>query len=70
MKLSAQNQLPGKITHIENGAVNSIVTIDIGGGIQITATISLKAVQDLGLTVGKDAFAIIKATSVMVGIND
>ncbi len=70
MKLSARNQLPGKITHIENGAVNSMVTIDIGGGKQITATISLKSVEDLGLAVGKDAIAVIKATSVMVGIND
>jgi len=70
MKLSARNQLTGKITHIENGAVNSIVTIDIGGDNQITATISVKSVQDLGLAVGKDAIAVIKATSVMVGIDD
>ncbi len=70
MILSAQNQLPGKITNIENGAVNSIVTIDIGNGKQITSTISLKAVKDLGLAVGKEAIAVIKATSVMVGITE
>lgn len=70
MKLSARNQLKGKISEIKEGAVNCIVTIDIGGGNLITSTISKSAVEELGLAVGKEAYAVIKATSVMVGIDD
>ena len=51
MKLSARNQLKGKIININQGAVNSIVSIDIGGGNIITATISCAAVEELGLKV-------------------
>ena len=55
MKLSARNQLKGKVVSINNGAVNSIVSIDIGGGNIITATISCAAVEELNLKVGSDA---------------
>lgn len=68
MKVSARNQLKGKIVELENGAVNALVKIDIGGGNVISATISLDAVKELGLEKGKDAYAIVKATSVMVGV--
>ena len=68
MKISARNQLKGKIISIETGSVNAIVHIDIGGGNVITSTISISAVKELGLEVGKDAYAIIKATSVMIGV--
>ena len=68
MKISARNQLKGKVVSIETGSVNAIVHLDIGGGNVISSTISLEAVKELGLTVGKEAYAIIKATSVMVGI--
>jgi molybdopterin-binding protein len=70
MKLSARNQLKGKVVSINNGAVNSIVSIDIGGGNIIVATISCAAVEELGLEVGSDAYAVIKATNVMVGIDE
>ncbi len=69
MKLSARNQLKGTVTSIQEGAVNAIVKIDIGGGNVISSTISMAAVQDLGLEVGKPAYAVIKATSVMVGVD-
>lgn len=52
MKLSARNQLKGKVVSINNGAVNSIVSIDIGGGNIITSTISCSAVEELNLQVG------------------
>ena len=68
MKVSARNQLKGKIVELEKGAVNALVKIDIGGGNVISATISLDAVKELGLEMGKDAYAIVKATSVMVGV--
>ncbi|MCI5699115.1 MAG: molybdopterin-binding protein [Lachnospiraceae bacterium] len=69
MKISARNQFKGKVVEIKEGAVNGIVSIDIGGGNVVSATISMAAVKDLGLEVGKDAYAIVKATSVMVGID-
>ena len=69
MKLSARNQLKGKVIAIEKGAVNGIVRIELKGGDVITATISLSAIVELGLAVGKDAYAVIKATSVMVGVD-
>ena len=70
MKLSARNQLKGTVTEINEGAVNAIVKIDIGGGNVISATLSMASVKELGLAVGKEAYAVIKATSVMVGIDD
>ncbi|AWK61057.1 molybdenum-pterin-binding protein [Helicobacter magdeburgensis] len=68
MKISARNQLKGKVVSIQKGSVNAIVEIDIGGGNVITSTISLESLQALQLEVGKEAYAIIKATSVMVGV--
>ena len=70
VRSSARNQLKGKVVSINNGAVNSIVSIDIGGGNIITATISCAAVEELNLKVGSDAYAVIKATNVMVGIDE
>ena len=69
MKLSARNQLSGKVVAIEKGAVNGIVHIELKGGDVITSTISLSAIEELGLAVGKEACAIIKATSVMVAVD-
>ena len=68
MKISARNQLKGKVVSIETGSVNAIIHIDIGSGNVISSTISISAVKELGLEVGKAAYAIIKATSVMVGV--
>ena len=53
MKLSARNQLKGTIVEIQEGAVNGIVKIDIGGGNVISSTISMGSIQELGLEVGK-----------------
>ena len=69
MKLSARNQFKGKVVGIQEGAVNGIVKIDIGGGNVMSATISMNAIRELGLEVGKEAYAIVKATSVMVGVD-
>lgn len=70
MKLSARNQFKGKVVDVQEGAVNGIVKIDIGGGNVMSATISMNAIRELGLAVGKEAYAVVKATSVMVGIDD
>ena len=70
MKLSARNQLKGTIIDIQEGAENGIVKVDIGGGNVISATISMNAIKELELAVGKEAYAVIKATSVMIGIDE
>ncbi|MET3617145.1 molybdopterin-binding protein [Peptoniphilus olsenii] len=68
MKISARNVFKGKVIEIEKGAVNGIVKIDIGNGIIITSSITNNAIEELGLEVGKDASAIIKASNVMIGV--
>lgn len=67
MNLSARNKLTGKIIEVNKGAVNAIVKLQIADDMVITSTISLEAVKGLGLEVGKEATAVIKATSVMIG---
>jgi len=69
MKISARNQLKGKVISIEPGAVNGIVKIDIGGGNVVISTISMGSINELGLEVGKEAYAVVKATSVMVAVD-
>lgn len=69
MKLSARNVLPGTVTEIVTGAVTSHVRIDLGGS-SITASIANEAVKELGLKVGGRASAVIKASDVMVGVDD
>ena len=59
MKLSARNQFKGKIVDIQEGAVNGIVKIDIGGGNIMSATISMNAIKELELAVGKEAYAVV-----------
>jgi molybdopterin-binding protein len=68
MKLSARNQLKGKIIEVKKGATTAHVRIDVGGQI-ITASITNESVDELKLEKGKRAYAIIKATSVMVGVD-
>ena len=64
-KLSARNQFKGTVENINNGAVNAIVTIALADVHKVSATISIAAVEELGLEIGKEVVAIIKATSVM-----
>ena len=67
-KLSARNQLKGKVAEVTKGATTSHVKIDIGHGVVITASITNEAVADLGLKAGSGAWAVIKASDVMVGV--
>jgi len=69
MKLSARNTLPGVVRKIEQGAVNAEVTIELSPGIAVVSIITLDAVKGLGLKVGDRAYAVIKASSVMVGVD-
>ncbi len=68
MKISARNQLRGKVVEVVKGATTAHVRIDIGGSI-VTASITNQAVDELGLEVGKDAYAVVKASDVMVAVD-
>lgn len=68
MKFSARNQLKGKIVEVRKGATTAHVRIDIGGQI-VTASITNESADELGLAAGKAAYAIIKASNVMVGVD-
>jgi molybdopterin-binding protein len=69
MKVSARNILKGKVVEIIKGATTSHVRIDIGGGVIVTSSITNEAVADLRLEKGNQAYAVIKASDVMVGID-
>ena len=69
MKISARNRLKGRIVDVRKGATTAHVSIDINGAI-VMASITNEAVDELGLKVGLEAFAIIKASDVMVGTAD
>lgn len=64
MKLSVRNQLKGTISNIQEGAVNGVVTIKLHDA-AVKADITMEAIRDLGLAVGDEAYAVIKASSVM-----
>lgn len=66
MKLSARNQLKGKIIEVVKGTTTSHVRIDLGGGAVVTASITNEAVDDLKLAAGQEAYAVIMASDVMV----
>ena len=68
MKISARNVLKGRIVAVTKGTTTSHVKVDVGG-IVVTASITNAAVDDLKLAVGKDAYAVIKASDVMIGID-
>ncbi|MBR2807894.1 MAG: TOBE domain-containing protein [Oscillospiraceae bacterium] len=70
MKLSARNQLKGTVVEIQEGAVNGIVKIDVGGGNIISSVITMSSIHELGLEIGCKAYAVIKASNVMVGVDD
>ncbi len=67
MKLSARNVFPGKVVAVKRGQTTAHVKIEIAPGIVITSSITVEAVDDLGLKVGDAATAIIKASEVIVG---
>lgn len=70
MRISARNQLRGTVVSIEQGAVNGIVQIEVAPGLVISSSITNEAIRELGLTVGGKAVAVIKSSSVMVGVQD
>ena len=69
MKISARNRLKGRVVEVTKGATTAHVRIDIGQGAIVTASITNEAVDELGLAVGADAYAVVKASDVMVAID-
>ncbi|MCU4180083.1 molybdopterin-binding protein [Bosea sp. BH3] len=68
MRISARNQLKGKVVEITKGATTAHIRIDIGGAI-VTSSITNAAVDDLKLAVGQEAYAVIKASDVMIAVD-
>ena len=69
MKLSARNILKGKIVQVKVGEVNAEVILELSGGAQIVSTITKDSAVSLGLAPGKTAYAVIKASNVMIGVD-
>ncbi len=68
MKLSARNKLRGRILDVKKGATTAHVRIDVAGQV-VTAAITNEAVDDLGLAPGREAYAVVKASDVMVAVD-
>ena len=68
MKISARNKLKGRIVVVKKGATTAHVKIDIGGQM-VTAAITNESVEELNLAPGQTAYAVVKASDVMVGID-
>ena len=66
MKLSARNQIKGRVTAVARGQTTGHVHIDIGNGVIVHASITNEAIDDLALAVGDEAYAVVKASDVMV----
>jgi molybdopterin-binding protein len=69
MKISARNLLKGKIIKVTKGAVNTEILLELPGGDQVVSIISKKSATKLGLKSGKAAYAVIKASNVMIAVD-
>jgi molybdopterin-binding protein len=69
MKLSARNVIKGKVKSVTPGSVNTEVVLELPGGAQIVSIITKHSAEDLGLRVGSDAYAVIKASNVMIAVD-
>jgi molybdopterin-binding protein len=69
MKLTARNVLKGTVVKVTAGAINSEVTVKVAEGIEVVAIVSKESVEKLGLKPGSSAYAIIKASNIILGID-
>jgi molybdopterin-binding protein len=69
MKISARNVLKGKVKVVKPGAVNTEVIVELAGGADVVSIITKESAEKLGLAVGKEVYAIVKASNVMIGID-
>jgi molybdopterin-binding protein len=66
MKISARNTLKGKVKQVEHGAINTEVVIELPSGVEIVSIITKHSAENLQLAVGKEVYAVIKASNVMI----
>lgn len=69
VKLSARNMLKSKVKSVNHGAVNSEIVVELPCGQEIVSVITKTSAMDLGLEPGKEVYAVIKATNVMIGVD-
>jgi molybdopterin-binding protein len=69
MKISARNVLKGKVTKVVHGAVNSEITLQLPGGAELVSIITKSSAENLDLKVGKEVYAVVKASSVMIALD-
>lgn len=70
MQISARNTLTGTITAVQLGEISAEVTVEVAPGLHLTATITRASAERLGLRVGQTAHAIVKASDVMIGVDE
>jgi molybdopterin-binding protein len=69
VRISARNIIKGKVVKVTPGTINSEVVLELSGGTQVVSIITRESADNLGLSVGKQAYAIIKASNVMIGVD-
>jgi molybdopterin-binding protein len=69
MKISARNVIKGKIKKISPGAVNTEVVLELSGGTELVSVITKTSADSLGLTPGKEVYAVVKASNVMIAVD-
>jgi molybdopterin-binding protein len=69
MKISARNMLKGKVKKVKPGVVNTEVVLGLANGMEIVSVITKESAEKLGLTEGKEVYAVIKATNVMIAVD-
>jgi len=70
MKISARNMLKGIVKEIKEGAVNDEIIVELPNGMEITSVITKSSVNNLGLEIGKEVYAVVKASNVMIAVDD
>lgn len=69
MKISARNTLKGTVKSVITGAVNDEVTVEVAPGVEVTAVITKTSAESLGLAVGKEVYAVVKSSDVMIAVD-
>jgi len=69
MKISARNMLKGKVKSVKPGVVNTEITVELSGGDIVTSIITKESAENLALAAGKDVYAVIKASNVMIAVD-
>jgi molybdopterin-binding protein len=69
MKVSARNALKGTVKSVVTGAINDELTVEVASGVEVTAIITKSSDDNLGLTAGKEVYAVIKSSDVMIGVD-